>query len=57
MTKQLRCADVTGDCQAVVTGETDDEILAQAVPHAEEAHDLEDSDELRSQLTGAIRDA
>lgn len=57
MTKQLRCADVTGECDAVVTGETDEEILGQAVPHAKEVHGLEDSDELRDQLTGAIQDA
>lgn len=57
MTKRLRCADVTGDCEAVVTGESDEEILGQAVPHAKEAHGLEDSQELRDQLTGAIQEA
>lgn len=57
MTKRLRCADVTGECDAVVTGDTDQEILDQDVPHAKEAHDLEDSEELRVQLTAAIQDA
>lgn len=56
MTKQLVCADVTGDCDAIVTGENEDEILVQAVPHAKEAHDLEDSEQLRDQLTAAIQD-
>lgn len=56
MMKQLVCADVTGDCEAIVTGDTDDEILEQAVPHAQEAHDLEDSEDLRRQLRSSIQD-
>lgn len=56
MTKQLVCADVTGDCNSIVTGENEEEILDQAVPHAQEAHGLEDSEQLRGQLRDAIRE-
>ena len=56
MVRQLRCRDVTGDCEAVVTGEDDDAILEQAVPHATQAHGLEDSAELRDQLRNAAQD-
>lgn len=57
MTKQLRCADVTGNCDAVVTGESDEEILEQAIPHAKEAHGMANSQTLRETLTEAIEDA
>lgn len=57
MTRQLTCADVTGDCEAVVTGETDEEILEQAVPHAEEVHGLGNNEALRQTLQAAIKDA
>lgn len=57
MAKQLRCADVTGDCEAVVTGDTEDEILDEAVVHAEEVHGFQANEALRDQLRGAIQDA
>ena len=56
MTKQLTCAEVTGDCDAVVTGENEQEVLDQAVPHAKEVHGLEDNEALRNTLSGAIKD-
>lgn len=57
MAKQLRCADVTGDCEAVVTGDTEEEVLNEAVQHAKEVHSLAANEALRDQLRGAIQDA
>ena len=42
MAKELHCRDVGFDCDAVVTGESDDEILVQVVEHAKSVHGLSD---------------
>lgn len=42
MTKELRCRDVGPDCDAVVHGESEDEILAQVVDHAKTVHGMTD---------------
>lgn len=57
MTKVLHCQDVTGACDAVVRGETDEEILAQVGPHARERHGLETvPPELAEQARRSIRE-
>jgi len=38
--KQFSCGDVVDGCDAVVTGESEEEILAQVGPHAAEAHGM-----------------
>lgn len=38
--KQFACANVVPGCDGVVTGETDDEVLAAAARHAAEAHGM-----------------
>jgi predicted small metal-binding protein len=38
--KQFACGDVVDGCDGVVTGQTDDEVLAAAAAHAAEAHGL-----------------
>jgi predicted small metal-binding protein len=43
MTKELHCRDVGFDCDAVVTAESDDEILAQVADHAKAVHGLTDA--------------
>jgi predicted small metal-binding protein len=55
MAKQLNCADVGFDCSASFSGETEDEIMAQAAEHAKSVHGLSDSD--LQQQEGAIRGA
>lgn len=40
--KQFACTHVVDGCPGVVTGESDDEVLAAAAAHAAEAHDLHD---------------
>lgn len=41
---ELRCGDVISGCDGVVLGETEDEVMAQASRHAEEAHGLSEVD-------------
>ncbi len=38
--KQFACGTVVDGCDGVVTGETDDEVLAAAAKHAAEAHGM-----------------
>ena len=54
--KQLRCRDAGFDCDAVVQGETTDEVLAQAGPHAKEAHGLDVTPEMAEAIAGKVQD-
>ena len=54
--KTLRCADVGFDCKAVVKGNTDEEILAQAANHAEVVHGVVVTPEMAEQIKTKIRD-
>lgn len=61
MAKELRCSDVGFSCDAVVRGESEDEIMQQAAQHAQEVHGLSEED-LRDPATAekirsSIRDA
>jgi predicted small metal-binding protein len=40
MTKELRCRDLGFDCDAVVTADAEDEILAQVAEHGQHVHGL-----------------
>jgi predicted small metal-binding protein len=52
---ELRCGDVVAGCDGVVRGETQEEVLARAAEHAEEAHGLIDLDApTRRALASAI---
>lgn len=52
---ELRCGDVVGGCPGVVTGESEEEILAQAASHAAQEHGLTQIDDgTRAVLIGAI---
>ena len=42
MTKAVRCRDVGFDCEGVIRGETEEEVLAQAAAHAQSAHDVKE---------------
>lgn len=55
--RELRCRDAGFDCDAVVHGESDDEIFAQAAPHAEQVHGVQVTPEMKQQLAGLIHDA
>jgi len=40
--KQFACATVVPGCDGVVSGETEDDVLAAAAAHAAEAHGMSD---------------
>ncbi len=55
--RELRCRDAGFDCDVVVHGESDDEVFAQAGPHAEQVHGVQVTPEMQQQLAGLIHDA
>ena len=50
--KKFECNTVVSGCDGVVTGETDDDVLAVASAHAAEAHGMT---EVPDEVVGAIR--
>jgi predicted small metal-binding protein len=58
VTKSFRCRDAGLVCRAQVTGETEEEVLRQAIAHAREVHgvDLTDSRTLARHAQSLIRD-
>ena len=54
--KQLQCRDAGFDREAVVEGETNEEVLAQAGPHAKEAHGVNVTPEMAEAIAGKVRD-
>ena len=54
--KILACGDLVPGCQAVVTAETEEEILRIAAQHAVDVHGLTVDDGLMAAVKGAIRD-
>lgn len=56
MTKILHCRDAGFDCDAVVRGDTIEEILAQVGPHAAEAHGVHVDEAVETKLTPLIGD-
>ena len=55
--KQLKCRDAGFDCDAVVQGESVDEVMAQVGPHAEEVHGVDVTPEMAGQLRTLVQDA
>ena len=57
MTKEIRCKDVGVDCDFVVTGETEEEIMKKAAEHAKKAHGMNGiPQELVQKVRAAIHD-
>ena len=58
MTKSFRCADAGVVCNAKVTGDSEEEVLAKAVEHAKQAHgvDLTQSTTLAGFAQSLIKD-
>jgi predicted small metal-binding protein len=54
--KQLRCRDAGFDCNAVLEGETIEEVLAEAGPHAKAVHDVDVTPEMAEALSAKVRD-
>ena len=55
--KELRCRDAGFDCEAVVQGESTEEIMEQVRPHAREVHGVEVTPDMERQLAGLVREA
>ncbi len=56
--RKFSCGDVVEGCDGVVTGESDDEVMAAAARHAAEAHGItEVPDELQATIRAGIVDA
>ncbi len=56
--KKFACGDVVPGCDGIVTGETDDDVLAAAAAHAASAHGMaEVPDEVVSAIRAGISDA
>ena len=57
MTRELRCADAGMDCEGVIQGETDDEVMQKAAPHVKESHpDLQLDEGTVTKLRSLIHD-
>ncbi len=50
--KQFACGTVVAGCDGVVTGETEDDVLAAAARHASDAHGMT---EVPPEVVGAIK--
>lgn len=55
--KELKCRDVGFDCDGVIRGETEDDVMAQAGPHAKEAHGVDVTPEMAGQIKTLVHDA
>lgn len=54
--KVLHCRDAGFDCDAVVRGESREDIISQVRPHAREVHGVEVTPELKNRLADLVRD-
>ena len=54
--KTLRCSDAGFDCQGVIKGATEEDVLSQAAKHAREVHQVEVTPEMAATLRTLIRD-
>lgn len=54
--KQLQCRDAGFDCDAVVQGQSLNEVMAQAGPHVKEVHGVDVTPEMAETIAGRVRD-
>ena len=58
MTKELKCADVGFDCDAVVQADSEEEVMAQVATHAREVHGMDQIDDATvEKIRAQIHDA
>ena len=55
--KTLKCADVGFDCDAVVTANTEEEVLTIAAQHAQQVHGVTVTPEMAEQVKALIKEA
>ncbi len=53
----LRCRDMGMNCDAVITGATDEEVLKKAAEHAATVHKTQATPEMATKMKGLIRAA
>ena len=55
--KQLNCREAGFDCEGVIQGETEQDVMSQAAEHVRETHGMTEIDEeMGAQLRQLIRD-
>jgi len=54
--KELHCRDAGFDCDAVVRGESLEDVLAQTGPHAKEVHGVEVTPEMAEAIATTVRE-
>ncbi len=54
--KELKCRDAGFDCDAVVHGNSVEEVMAQVRPHAKDVHQVDVTPDMEKQLSGVVRD-
>jgi predicted small metal-binding protein len=56
--KELRCRDAGFDCDAVIQGEDEQDVMSQTADHARDVHGMDEIDEdTGQQLRSLIHDA
>lgn len=57
MAKVLHCRDVGFDCEGVIRGDSEDDVMQQAAQHARDAHGMDEvTPEIAEQIRSKIRD-
>lgn len=54
--KTLHCRDAGFECEGVIRGKNEDEVLIQAAQHAQEVHGVSVTPELTEQLRTLIKE-
>ena len=54
--KTLHCRDAGFDCEGVIKGNTQEEVLKQAAQHAQDVHGVSVTPQLADQLKTLIKD-
>lgn len=54
--KTLHCRDAGYDCDGVIRGNSDEEVMGQTAQHAREVHGVEATPEMSAQLKNLIRE-
>lgn len=54
--RKLACRDAGMDCNEVITGKNDDEVMQKAGEHAKKAHNMTATPEMAAKLKTLIKD-
>ena len=55
--KQIACGDIVPGCEFKASAETEEELLKKVAAHAKEAHGIDVTPELASQVKSKIKDS